>query len=96
MPTTLRAPAIGCLRPLSTILRSPDWGANRSEGGIRIAVGGAAWSDTEDPVQHGPKRDRDNQVAVHNGGYLRRRPKTEVALRDRLPRQPRPGCRLVG
>src|SRR5579863_10056010 len=31
IPTTLHAPAIGCLRPLSTILRSPGWGANTSD-----------------------------------------------------------------
>src|SRR6266567_3967744 len=34
MPTTLHTPVIGCLRPLSTILRSPGWGANTTEGGI--------------------------------------------------------------
>jgi hypothetical protein len=39
---------------------------------------------------------RSEQDAAHSGGYLRRRPKTEVALRDRLPCQPRPDCRLVG
>src|SRR6185369_17036129 len=36
MLTTLHAPVIGCLRPLSTILRSSGWGAtsaNMPEGG---------------------------------------------------------------
>src|SRR6476469_6689938 len=33
MPTTLHAPVIGCLRPLSTILRSPGWGASTPESG---------------------------------------------------------------
>src|SRR5580692_801067 len=42
MSTTLHAPLIGCLRPLSTILRSPVWGANTPEGGIGVSGG---WGD---------------------------------------------------